>query len=319
VIFNGTRTVRLYGTYTFHGEVLTYYVPRFYYAPAFYGWAYYPWAVPAAFTWTWATSPWYAAYGPYFVVSPVYTGPYDWLTDYSLSQTLAAEYAQTAAAQAFAAQSAAAGSSPEHAADDDFVPPAGATYASKDTPIDPEVKQAIAQEVRQQLAAESNASSAQTGPNLSDVLQPHHVFVVDSDLNATTEEDETCNLSAGNVLQLASVAAPDSAVVDLIVMSSRRADCPSGTRVTLSLDSIAEMQNAFRARLDDGLAALRQQQGQNGLPAAPASAITPPPRPADYPQSGGEDAGAMLEAAQQQANQAETSVTSQAFATNRIP
>jgi len=337
VIVGRVRTVRLYGTYTFHGVALTYYVPHYYYAPAFYGWAYYPWVAPVAYAWPWVAAPWYATYGTYFVVSPVYVGPYDWLTDYYLSQTLAEEYAaQAAAAQAASAQAAALSapldSSQSYAdgAPDGSSP--GEAYAAADAPITPEIKQAIAQEVRQQLAADNGAAAAPGGApgaegeagatpdaaagNLSQALQPHHVFVVDADLSATTADEEACNLSAGNVLEVAAVPAVDSAVADLTVMSSKRTDCPAGTHVTLSIDSLAEMQNAFSARLDDGLAALHQQQGQNGIPAAPPSAIAPPPRPTDYPPPDGQDAAAMLDSAQQQANQAAASVTAQAFAAN---
>ena len=69
------------------------------------------------------------------------------------------------------------------------------------------------------------------------------------------------------------------------------------------------MQNNFRAQLDSGLQALREQQGKGGLPAAPMSAITPPPRPADEPPADNENVQAQLDAQQQQADQAETSVT----------
>ena len=319
VIVGRTHTVRLYGTYTFHGMVLTYYVPHYYYAPAFYGWAYYPWVSPVAYAWPWLAAPWYEAYGPYFTPSPVYVGPYDWLTDYYLSQTLEEEYAQAAAAQAAAAQSAALDSSQSGSADaPDGSSPDG-TYAAANTPITPEIKQAIAQEVRQELAAENGAAAAQgsgAAGDLSRVLQPHHVFVVDADLSATTADQEDCGLSAGNVLELVAAPAPDSVVADLLVMSGRRTDCPAGTHVTLSLDSLADMQNAFSARIDDGLGALRRQQGQNGIPAAPPSAIAPPPRPTDYPPSNGQDAAAMLNSAEQQANQAAVSVAAQAFTAN---
>jgi hypothetical protein len=44
------------------------------------------------------------------------------------------------------------------------------------------------------------------------------------------------------------------------------------------------MENNYRAQIDNGLFALHQQQGQNGLPAAPYAAIQLPPVPSDeYP------------------------------------
>jgi hypothetical protein len=53
--------------------------------------------------------------------------------------------------------------------------------------------------------------------------------------------------------------------------------------------------------------------------AAPACAIAPPPRPTDYPGPYGEDVNAMLSSAPQQATQAESDMTSQAFAANTGP
>jgi hypothetical protein len=80
------------------------------------------------------------------------------------------------------------------------------------------------------------------------------------------------------------------------------------------LEALQEMQNSFRAQLDSGLQALREQQGKGGLPAAPMSAITPPPVPADEPPADIENVQAQLDAQQQQADQAETSVAQTAFA-----
>jgi hypothetical protein len=76
------------------------------------------------------------------------------------------------------------------------------------------------------------------------------------------------------------------------------------------------MQNNFRAQLDSGLQALRDQQGKGGLPAAPMAAITPPPEPADEPPADTENVQADLNAQQQQADQTESSVTQTAFAAN---
>jgi hypothetical protein len=100
----------------------------------------------------------------------------------------------------------------------------------------------------------------------------------------------------------------------LTVASSRRADCPAGVVVNLSLEDLQEMQNNFRAQLDSGLQTLHAQQGKGGLPAAPYAAIAPPPRPVDEPPADTENVQALLDAQQQQANQTETSVTQAAFA-----
>jgi hypothetical protein len=110
------------------------------------------------------------------------------------------------------------------------------------------------------------------------------------------------------------VPPPDSVTADLLVVSSRKGDCPAGITVSVPLGDLQEMQNNFRAQLDSGLQALRDQQGKGGLPGAPMSAIAPPPRPVDEPPAGNINVQAQLDAQQQQANQAESTVTQSAFA-----
>jgi len=318
-LVGGVRTTRIYTGYTFHGVALNSYQPRFFYAPAFYGWAYYPWSTPVPYAWGWANSPWYAASGSYFAVSPYYAAPYDWLTDFYLGQTLADAYA--------AGGAGAVGGDPSQAyegdaaADNAYTDPGPApdeVYASADTPITPQLKQAIAQEVQQQISFENAASTQQDqAPTLDDlpqVMQPDHVFVVAASLNVVTATNAGCSLSAGDVLRLSAPPAAGDAAADLYVASSHRADCPAGAHVLVSLVDLEEMQNAFRARLDDGLQALRTQQGHGGLPPAPPSAIAPPPRPTDYPAPDGTDVNVALAAANREGTEAEAQVTNLAFA-----
>jgi len=304
------RVSRVYSTYTYHGLLLDHYVPGYFYAPAFYGWAYYPWNTPAAYTWGWLGTPWYGYYGPYFSPWNSYLSGANWLTDYYLSQTLAAGYQQQDPATA--GDQDADDSIPQDGSDD--------AYAQTDTPITPEVKQAIAEEVQQQLAYE-NAAATQPDPaqaatltDLPQVLTPNHVFVADQPLNIVTADSQACGLSAGNVLRIVAAPADGSPTADLTVVSSRRGDCPAGVQVTVSLQDLQEMQNNFRTQLDQGLLQLRDQQGHAGLPGAPQSAIAPPPRPADDVPANSQNVQALLQAQQQQANQAEAGVTQVAFA-----
>ena len=74
------------------------------------------------------------------------------------------------------------------------------------------------------------------------------------------------------------------------------------------------MQNTFRANLDSGLRTLHDAQGKNGLPAAPQSAIAPPPRPVEDLPAPTEDAQALLRSAGQQADQTEHRIMLAAFA-----
>ncbi len=98
--YHGRAYDRFYRGYGYRGVYLNVYAPGYYYAPAFYGWAYNPWAAPIAFGWGWAGNPWFGFYGGYFQPYAVYPSAAFWLTDYIISQDLQAAYAaRTAEAQ----------------------------------------------------------------------------------------------------------------------------------------------------------------------------------------------------------------------------
>jgi hypothetical protein len=304
---------RDYVGYRYHGMMLNHYVPHATYAPAFYGWAYYPWGAPAPYGWGWAGSPWYDFYAGFFSPWDSYPDGASWLTDFLLGQTMQDGY--PAEAQTGGAGQPDDGNGPQDAgaqlADDQ-------TSAPADTPITPDIKQLIAAEVKQQLAFENAAAAkpdqAPALDGLPQVLVPNHLFVVDQVQNVSTTDGQQCALSVGDVIKLTAAPPDGAATADLTVLSSRKADCAAGLNVTVPLESLQEMQNNFRAQLDSGLQALRDQQGKGGLPAAPMAAITPPPVPADEPPADTENVQADLSAQQQQADQTESSVTQTAFA-----
>jgi len=312
---------RDYVGYRYHGRDFNHYIPRYTYAPAYYGWAYYPWGAPVPYGWGWEGSPWFDFYAGFFSPSDSYPSGASWLTDYFIGQTLQDGY--PADAQAAGPGSPAIDNGPPDAGD--VTPDANApdvvddTSAQVDTPITPDIKQMIAEEVKQQLAFE-NAAAAQPDQapaldGLPQVLVPNHLFVVDQVQNVTTADGQQCALSVGDVIKLVAAPPDGAATADLMVLSSRKADCAAGLTVTVPLESLQEMQNNFRAQLDSGLQALREKQGKGGLPAAPMAAITPPPVPADEPPADTENVQADLNAQQQQADQTESSVTQTAFAT----
>lgn len=299
----------------YHGMFLPQYVPAAYFAPTFYGWAYYPWGLPAPYRWGWVGAPWYGSYGGFFVVSPVYPSPALWLTDFYLGQVMSSAYQMQVAADASPAPDAALDGSID----------SGQMAAPADTPISPELKQAIADQTQQQLsyenAASQNSVQAAELTGLPQVMQPGHLFVADAPLDVATLDGQACSLSPGDLIALVGVPAADAVAANLTVSASRQGDCPVNTTVTLSLDQLQEMQNSFRANLDQGLQTLHDQQGQNGLPKAPASALADvPPPPADVPPPPPPtDAPAMLDAAAQQADQAENGVTQAVNATGEAP
>jgi hypothetical protein len=262
--------------------------------------------------WGWAGSPWFDFYAGFFSPWDSYPDGASWLTDFFLGQILQDGYPADAQAGGIGqpADDNAAGADAQLAEDN--------TSAPADTPITPDIKQMIAEEVKQQLAFENAAAAkpdeAPMLDGLPQVLVPNHLFVVDQVQNVTTADGQQCSLSVGDVIKLVA-APPDGATsADLTVLSSRKGDCASGVTISVPLESLQEMQNNFRAQLDSGLQALRDQQGKGGLPAAPMAAITPPPVPADEPPADTENVQADLNAQQQQADQAEASVTQTAFA-----
>jgi len=264
---HGVAYSRCYQPYRYRGIEFHVYAPGFYYAPAFYGWAYSPWATPVAWEWGWARHPWYRYYGAWFRPYPVYSSPSLWLTDYLVAQTLEAAYEARidAAADAAAKRRAQA-----------------ADLAS--SPMLPEVKQAVAREVRRQLALE-HAEARNSGQNppdpgssglarmLGDGIS--HVFVVATGLEVNSSAG-ACSITEGDVIQLNGPTAPNAVTANLVVLANQGNDCPKGSTITVGLADLQEMQNHMRATIDRGLGELHSKQGKGGLPALPAAAAKPP-------------------------------------------
>jgi hypothetical protein len=262
---HGVAYTRFYQPYDYRGIRFHVYAPRFYYAPAFYGWAYAPWAAPVAWDWGWYSRPWYGYYGAWFRPYPVYTSPSLWLTDYLLAKTLQAAYEERIAASRVAVARLDA-------------------QAAASTPMTPEVKQAIAEEVRRQLALENAEAAARNqGPpdpgssGLARMLSDKapHVFVVSTSLDVMSGAG-ACPLTEGDVIQLSGPAAPNSVTANLMVLASKGNDCRRGSFVTVGLAELQEMQNHMRETIDLGLSELQSKQGKGGLPAVPPAAAKPP-------------------------------------------
>jgi len=303
---HGRAYDRFYARYPYHGVFVEMYTPVAYYPPAYYGWAYNPWAVPVAYpvaAWGWGAAPWFGFYGAYFTPYPVYPSASLWLTDYLVSNTLAAAYqARADAAAAAQAQAMAAGA----------------------TPLSPQVKDLIAAEVQRQIAIE-NAEAAQQGavPNpavsgiqrmLSDNIP--HVFVAGAQLDLVDAGGTECAISEGDVLQLTPAPLPpDATAATLVVLASKGGlECRKGVAVSVGIVDLQDMQNRMRETIDQGMGDLRAKQGQGGLPAIPASAAAapvkasfaaeaPPPDP---------DAAAQINQQAQEADKAEQEVLAQA-------
>jgi hypothetical protein len=265
--WHGRAYDRYYRGYYYHGVMVNVYAPAVYYPPAFYGWAYNPWAVPVAYGWGWAGTPWYGFYGAYFVPYPVYAGPAFWLADYVMATQLEAAYAaQTAAA----AQAAVAAGDP---------PPGAAPM------LTPEIKAEIADEVKAQIALENaegqqNTQGQDVDPASSSIARVlsdghSHVFVVGDGLDVTDANNAECALSEGDVLQFSGPPPADNATdVNLTVVAGKGSgkECQRSDTVIVAVADLQEMQNHLRETVDQGMQELRSKQGQGGLPAAPPSA-----------------------------------------------
>jgi hypothetical protein len=301
--YHGREYNRYYRGYGYRGLNLNVYAPGFYYGRGFYGWAYNPWAMPITFGWGWGGSPWYGYYGGYFQPYAVYPGASYWLTDYIISQDLQAAYAAHQEAGEVDGAQATAGGPPE---------------------LTPDVKQQIADEVRNQLALENQeatlaAQHQDVDPGSSGIARMladgrPHVFVAGSALDLVDAYGQECAISDGDVLALRTPPPADATAADLVVLASKGGqECPKNSTVTVQLTDLQEMQNQMRATIDQGLQELQAKQGQGGLPQAPPSALVKPTQPeytAIAPPPDPNDA-VDLQQQTQQADQAEKDVTAE--------
>ena len=269
--YNGRSYDRFYRGYGYRGLDLSVYAPGFYFHPGFYGWAYNPWAAPIAFGWGFAGSPWYGYYGGYFQPYATYPSAAYWLTDYIVSQDLQAAYAAHQSAGENDGAPAAAGGAPV---------------------LTPEVKQMVADEVRDQLALENqeaaqNAAGQDVDPGSSGIARllsdgRPHVFVAGGNLDVTDASGQECVVSDGDTLQLRTAPPADATTANLVVLSSKGTpDCQMSLTVLVQLTDLQEMQNHMRETIDQGLQELQSKQGSGGFPAAPPSAQAAP-APAQY-------------------------------------
>jgi hypothetical protein len=159
--------------------------------------------------------------------------------------------------------------------------------------LTPEVKQAIADEVKAEIAAEQaaaaqptasaaapapaadapqSASAAATPAEVPpDALNPNlRTFIVADTLNPQLPDGTECSLTQGDVLTRIDDTADANNNVKVLVSGSQKGDCSSGAQVAIAVNDLQEMHNHFREQIDDGLGELAKNQGKNGMPAAPA-------------------------------------------------
>jgi hypothetical protein len=304
----GRPVVRVYRTYAYRNVPYTTFVPAVYYQPAFYGWLYSPWGVPAAYAWGWGPAPWYSFFGGYFAPESAYPNASMWLTDFLLAQDLQNAYE-------------------DRIAPGEDAPPAQQDAPAMQTsavPLTSDVKQMLAEEVRQQLADEQAVAAqpllARTGglapqPAGGDTpppaLDPNlKVFVVSTGLTASAASgDQTCALTPGDVIERTGRGVTDDGKVAVHVLNSKAGDCPAGFATALDAAALQDMYTQFQEQIASGLDTLAKNRGQGGLPPSPAAN----PRPvADGQAPADADAKDLLAKQAQDADQTEAEINQDA-------
>jgi hypothetical protein len=321
----GRYHVGLYRGYGWGGHMYYGYYPGVWYHPGFYGWGWHPWGAPIAWgigAWGWGGAPWWGFYGGWWNPYPVYAAPYFWLTDYLLASSLQAAYAARQEANGDAMAADAAASAGDGGGGGDAAP-----VATGQVTLTPEVKQAIAEEVKAQLAAQQQQASQDTGGSQASAapaapaapaptsdqpppaLDPaQRTFVVDSDVTVVANGQE-CGLTSGDVITRLTDTPDADQTVNASVSATKKGDCASGQTVAVKVDDLQEMYNHFQENITNGMGEMAKKQGTGGMPAAPdtgtqAGAVQPPPPDTSVAKT--------LQDQQQQADQTESQVKQEA-------
>jgi hypothetical protein len=330
----GRRYAYGYRSYYYGGRPYYGYAPAYYYGPAYYGWAYNPWPAPVAYSWGWGGAPWYGYYGPYFAPYPVYPTAAFWLTDFLLAASLQAAYEAGQNSAAEAGQLLLPQLGPETSdaiaalwSSDPLVAAhleaaygrymlGAAAPADKGgtTQLPADVKQAISDEMKNEIAAEqaAAASGQKDTPSTDQVpaaLDPKIlIFVVSSDEDLTTSDGTECSLTAGDVVKRVGDKPDDDNMVDAVVKASKKDECAVGATVGVAVDDLQEMHNQLRIQMDAGLKTLAEKQGKDGIPAAPDTKTQPGEVPPPQPDT---NVDSDLKQQQQDADQAEADAKQQ--------
>jgi hypothetical protein len=190
--------------------------------------------------------------------------------------------------------------------------------------LTPEVKEAIAQEVKAQLAAQQTQAADQGGAQAAPAaaaapatasntpppaLDPsQRTFVVDTGVTVVANGQE-CALSSGDVITRLTDTPDADNNVNASVSATKKGDCASGQTVAVKVDDLQEMYNHFAENITNGMGELAKKQGTGGMPAAPDTGTQPGAVPPPQPDT---TAAAALQQQQQQADQTESQVKQEA-------
>lgn len=317
-VVNNVYHTGIYRGYFYHGFHYYGYYPGVWFHPGFYGWGWHPWGVGIYWGagiggWGWAGAPWWGYYGGWWAPYPVYAGPWFWLTDYLIAQQLQAAYAARYDAAAGYDEGPAnygSNSGPANYSNN------GSQPANSQVTLSPEVKEAIAEEVKAQLQAQEQqaptqgigsdsqgpAAPANSGDQVPPALDPaRRTFVVDNAITAVSDGQE-CELTGGDVITRLTDSPDAQQKVTASVSASKKGECGEGKQIAVSVDALQEMHNHFEEQVNNGLKALAEKQGTNGMPKAPETGTMASDLPAPQPD---QSAGKTLSDQQAQADQVE--------------
>jgi hypothetical protein len=292
----GQPSVHVYRAYRFRGMILYRYVPAYHYQPRFYAWVSNPWPRRAVYNWGQSPASASGFAAGYFTPAPAYPTAASWLTDFVLTENLKSAYVNRQ----------------EYQQSTTGAPPP-AEPNSPAAPISPQVKTAISQEAQQQIGEEQAASTQPRGqppagvnPPAPAALDPNQrTFVVSQALDVT-EAGGPCTLTPGDVVYRSGDNLTAGGKVGVNVVASKAGDCPANTSTEIDANTLQEMQNQFREKVDAGLSTLAQSQGKDGIPSGPAADARPDSEGTAQPDR---DAVATLDQQQRDADTAEGAAT----------
>jgi len=271
-------------------------VPGIYFPPRFYQGVSNPWPNRAVYTWRWRQAPWFGFYSGYFAPAPAYPTAALWLTDFLLAENLQLAYQNHQ----------------EYEPTQEGTPLTPGTGAETAT-LSPEVKNAISQEVQDQVSDEQEASTqtAVQPPMAGNQVPPpaldpnQRTFVVSENLDVM-QAGEPCTLTPGDVIYRTGDNLIDGTKVGVNILASKTGDCSANTPTEIDISALQEMHNQFREQIDAGLSTLAASQGQGGLPPGPAAGARPDPEGTAQPDR---DVAATLTQQQNDADEAEGAAT----------
>ena len=136
----------------------------------------------------------------------------------------------------------------------------------------------------------------------------HRLFVVFSVVEATANDD-TCSLTASDVVKRIEDTPDSDNTVAVQILASKKGNCAIGSRVRVDLGDLNDMLNHLREQVDAGMKILAEKQGKDGLPAAPPADPRAVPEGMATPDP---TAAADLQKQEQEADQTEQEVQQEA-------